>query len=87
MIIYNCCSLCLKEDKNNGDNLIWVDGMQLCKQCYNKYNKNEYEARSMKINAIRKYRYKLNEILEIIKYASDTADPDLIKIKELIEEV
>lgn len=64
MNIYNCCCLCLEEDKNNGDNLIWYDSMQLCESCYDNYLKNEYEKKIMPINAIKRYRRKIDELLE-----------------------
>ena len=59
--IYNCCSLCLEEDKNNGDNLIWRDSMQLCERCYERYTENQYNKETMLINAIKMYRRKLDE--------------------------
>lgn len=62
--IYNCCCLCLKEDKNNGDNLIWCDSMQLCQSCYDEYNESDYKKGIMPINAIKKYRRKLEELLQ-----------------------
>lgn len=58
--IYNCCSLCLKEDKNNGDGLIWRDGLQLCQACYEKYTKNAYNEKTMLMNAIKKYRREID---------------------------
>ena len=57
--IYNCCCLCLKEDKNNGDN-----SMQLCQSCYDEYNESDYKKGIMPINAIKKYRRKLEELLQ-----------------------
>lgn len=64
MNIYKCCSLCLEEDKHNGDNLIWNDGMQLCETCYKNYTKNDYNKRIMPLNAIKRYRRKIAELLE-----------------------
>ena len=64
MNIYNCCCLCLKEDKNNGDKLIWRDSMQLCKNCYDEYIKSDYEKAIMLINAIKRYRRKIEDINE-----------------------
>ena len=64
MNIYNCCCLCLEEDKQNGDNLIWSDSMQLCESCYKKYNENNYNKSIMPINAIKRYRRKIDEILK-----------------------
>lgn len=64
MNIYNCCFLCLEEDKNNGDNLIWRDSMQLCKKCYQLYSDSEYNQQIMPINAIKRYRRKIAELLE-----------------------
>ncbi len=59
--IYNCCCLCLEEDKNNGGNLIWNDGMQLCKRCYDRYTENPNNEKVMLINAIKSYRRILDE--------------------------
>lgn len=64
MEIYNCCSLCLEEDKNNGDNLIWRDGLQLCESCYKEYTENEYNKEIMCVNAIKNYRRKIEELEE-----------------------
>lgn len=66
MNIYNCCCLCLEEDKNDGDNLIWNDGMQLCESCYKNYTENDYYKKIMPINAIKRYRRKINELQETI---------------------
>ena len=60
--IYNCCCLCLEEDKHNGDNLIWKDSMQLCKKCYDEYSSSDYKKQIMPINAIKKYRRKIDEL-------------------------
>ena len=63
MKIYNCCCLCLEEDKNNGDNLIWSDGMQLCESCYNHYTQDgDYIKHIMPLNAIKRYRRKIDEL-------------------------
>ena len=62
--IYNCCSLCIKEDTNDGKNLIWCDSMQLCPECYNEYNESEYKKHTMTINAIKKYRKIIEYIME-----------------------
>ena len=59
MKIENCCSLCLSEDCQNGDNLIWRDGMQLCKNCYEEYSRYEYKQQGMLVNAIKLYRRQL----------------------------
>lgn len=59
MKIENCCSLCLSEDCQNGDNLIWRDGMQLCKNCYEEYSRYEYIQHGMLINALKLYRRQL----------------------------
>lgn len=64
MKIYNCCSLCLEESKDNGDSLIWRDSMQLCKKCYDKYTESGYSEKNMCINAIKKYRKMLSDLLE-----------------------
>ena len=64
MKIYNCCSLCIKESKNNGDDLIWLDSMQMCKDCYKKYQESDYNKQIMLINAIKKYRRIIEELLE-----------------------
>ena len=65
--IYNCCSLCLEEDKYNGGNLIWKDGMQLCESCYNHYtNDGDYIKHIMTLNAIKRYRRKIAELEETI---------------------
>lgn len=60
--IYNCCCLCLEEDKHNGDTLIWNDGLQLCKSCYNHYTENDYNKRIMPLNAIKRYRRKIADM-------------------------
>ena len=64
MNIYKCCCLCLEEDKHNGDNLIWIDGMQLCENCYQVYTDNDYNKRIMPVNAIKRYRRKTAELLK-----------------------
>lgn len=64
MNIYNCCCLCLEEDKHNGDRLIWSDGMQLCESCYKNYNESDYYKKIMPLNAIKRYRRKIQELLE-----------------------
>lgn len=64
MSIYKCCSLCLEEDKHDGDDLIWSDGMQLCETCYKNYTKNDYNKKIMPLNAIKRYRRKINELQE-----------------------
>ena len=62
--IYNCCSLCIKEDTNNGNNLIWCDSMQLCPECYKEFTKSDYNKHIMPINAIKKYRKVIEYITE-----------------------
>lgn len=69
--IYNCCCLCLKEDKNNGNNLIWCDSMQLCQNCYDEYNESDYKKQIMPINAIKKYRRKVEDLIQEIKSQED----------------
>lgn len=64
MNIYKSCCLCLKEDNNNGDDLIWRDGMQLCKKCYDEYTENDYNKRIMPIKAIKDYRRTIAEYAE-----------------------
>lgn len=67
MKIENCCSLCLSEDCQNGDNLIWRDGMQLCKNCYEEYSRYAYYIQhGMLINAIKLYRRQLSCKLDTI---------------------
>ena len=57
MKIGQCCCLCVQESDKDGDDLIWFDGMQLCPDCYNKYtHNNNFDKRSMLLNAIKKYR-------------------------------
>ena len=56
MKIDNCCCLCIEESKNNGDDLIWKDGLQLCQECYNRYSESGYNEKIMALNAIKKYR-------------------------------
>lgn len=65
MKVNDMCCLCLKET-NNG-NLIWKDSMQLCEDCYNEYNKNNYTKECMIINAIKKYRNALRNFEEANK--------------------
>ena len=67
MNIYNCCCLCLEKDKNNGDSLIWIDGMQLCKSCYKNYTESDYYAKIMPLNAIKRYRRMIADITEEYK--------------------
>ena len=61
MSIYNSCSLCLEKDKDNGDNLVWYDGLQLCRTCYENYIKSDYNKKIMPLNAIRRYRREIEE--------------------------
>lgn len=77
MNIYNCCCLCLEKDKNNGDSLIWIDGMQLCKSCYKNYTESDYYAKIMPLNAIKRYRRMIADITE--KYKNE----QLVDLKNL----
>lgn len=61
--IYNCCSLCLEEDTNEGKNLIWCDSMILCSKCYKEYNESDYNKIIMPINAIKKYRNVISNLI------------------------
>lgn len=54
--IYERCTLCLCETGDNGNSLIWYDSMQLCKRCYERYNKSDYDKHCMLVNSIKKYR-------------------------------
>ena len=77
MNIYNCCCLCLEKDKNNGDSLIWIDGMQLCKSCYKNYTESDYYAKIMPLNAIKRYRRMIADITEEYK------NEQLVDLKKL----
>lgn len=61
--IYNCCCLCLREDEHNGDDLVWYDGMQLCRTCYLWYapEVRKSDREGMLVNAIRNYRRRIYE--------------------------
>lgn len=50
------CSLCFEKSKNRGDDLIWLDSLQLCQKCYDKYTKSAYNQRTMLINSLKCYR-------------------------------
>ena len=77
MNIYNCCCLCLEKDKSNGDSLIWIDGMQLCKSCYKNYTESDYYAKIMPLNAIKRYRRMIADITEEYK------NEQLVDLKKL----
>ena len=74
--IYNCCCLCLKEDKNKGDNLIWKDSLTMCENCYKEYTSSDYRKSIMPINAIKLYRRKISELQQEIKDITNIQEGD-----------
>lgn len=84
MKISNCCTLCLQEDENNVDNLIWIDSMQLCENCYNKYQTSIYDRQNILINSLKRYRRKIAKIYETIEIGENT---DIFVLKNIIEEI
>ena len=54
--VYKRCSLCMTKDEPDGGNLINYDGLQLCKDCYDKFRHSAYNQRVMLLNSIKCYR-------------------------------
>lgn len=54
--IYKRCSLCFTKDGLDGDNLINLDGLQLCQKCYDKFRASGYNQRCMLLNSLNCYR-------------------------------
>ena len=54
--VYERCSLCFSKDDKHGDNLIWMDGLQLCEKCHSRYIESPYNQRCMLLNSITCYR-------------------------------
>lgn len=50
------CALCFKKSEKRGDDLIWLDSLQLCPKCYEKYRESAYNQRVMLINSLKCYR-------------------------------
>lgn len=48
------CSLCFR--KENSENLVSKDSLQLCPKCYKKYEESPHNQRVMLLNSIKLYR-------------------------------